>query len=59
MGWQESAADALSLDKRTVRRAMALYRLLIEPFPDLAEPLAKHPIVGENASQLQMICDVP
>ncbi len=57
-GWQETAAAALSLDKRTVRRAMAIYRLLIEPFPELAEPLAKHPIVGENASQLQMICDV-
>lgn len=57
-GWQDAAADALGLDKRTVRRALALYRLLVEPFPELAEPLARHPIVGENASQLQLICDV-
>ena len=35
-GWQDSVADALGLDKRTIRRDLSLYRLLIEPFPDLA-----------------------
>jgi hypothetical protein len=57
-GWQESAADALDLDKRTIRRSLELYRLLVEPFPELAEPLSKHPVVGENASQLKAIAQV-
>jgi len=57
-GWQESAADALDLDKRTIRRALELHRLIIEPFPELAEPLSNHPVVGDNASQLKAICDV-
>jgi ParB family transcriptional regulator, chromosome partitioning protein len=52
-GWQESAAEALDLGKREIRRSLALYRLVIEPFPDLAEALAKHPVVGENGSQLK------
>lgn len=57
-GWVESAAEALDLGKRTIFRSLELYRLLIEPFPELAEPLAKHPIVGENASQLRAIAQV-
>jgi hypothetical protein len=57
--WQESVADALGLDRRTIRRDLSLFRLLIEPFPDLIEALAKHPVVGENASQLKKICAVP
>lgn len=58
-GWQESAADAFGLDKRSIRRAMELYRQLVEPFPDLIEALAQHPVVGDNASQLRSICEVP
>lgn len=57
-GWQESAADALGMDKRTIRRALQLYRLVVEPFPDLVRKLADHPIVGENAAQLKAIADV-
>lgn len=57
-GWQESAADALGLDKRTIQRSLQLYRLVIEPFPDLAEALARHPIVGENAAQLKVVADI-
>ena len=30
----------------------------MEPFPELAEPLSKHPVVGENASQLKAIAQV-
>ncbi|MEM8724653.1 MAG: hypothetical protein AAGE86_03935 [Pseudomonadota bacterium] len=56
--WQEGAAEALDLSKRTIRRSLELYRLLIEPFPDLAEQLSKHPVVGENSSQLQAIANV-
>lgn len=61
-GWEESAADALGMSKRTIHYDLTLSRLLIEPFPDLIEALAKHPIVGENASQLKALCaikDVP
>lgn len=57
-GWQESVADALGLDQRTIRRDLTLYRLIIQPFPDLAEALAKHPVVGENGSQLKAITQV-
>jgi len=57
-GWQESVADALGLDKRTIRRDLSLYRLLIEPFPDVIEALSKHPIVGANFSQLMKIAAV-
>ncbi|MDE1917631.1 MAG: hypothetical protein KGJ57_18370 [Sphingomonadales bacterium] len=57
-GWQESAADAFGLDIRSIRRSLELFRLLIEPFPDLVERLAQHPVVGENASQLKLIASV-
>lgn len=58
-GWQESAADAMGLDPRTIRRSLRLYRLVIEPFPELIEALAKHPVVGENEKQLRDIADLP
>lgn len=57
-GWQESVADALGLDQRTIRRDLTLYRLIIQPFPDLVEALAKHPVVGQNGSQLKAITQV-
>lgn len=57
-GWEESVGDALGMSRRSIHRDLALFRLLIEPFPDLIEALAKHPIVGENASQLKLIADV-
>jgi ParB family transcriptional regulator, chromosome partitioning protein len=50
--WQESVAETLDLGKRKIRKCLAIYRLVIEPFPDLAEALEKHPVVGSNASQL-------
>ena len=57
-GWADSAAEALGLDKRTIFRSLELYRLVVEPFPDLAEDLSKHPVVGENAAQLRLIAQV-
>lgn len=54
-GWQDGVAEALDLGKREIRRSLAIYRLLIEPFPDLAEQLAKHPVVGENGAQLKAL----
>lgn len=57
-GWEESVSDALDMSRRTIHRDLSLYRLLIEPFPELAEALSKHPVVGENASQLKTIAAV-
>jgi len=54
-GWEESVSDALDMSRRTIHRDLALYRLVIEPFPDLAEQLAKHPVVGENGAQLKAL----
>lgn len=57
-GWEESVSDALDMSKRTIHRDLALYRLLIEPFPTLIENLSRHPVVGENAAQLGKIAKV-
>lgn len=51
-GWEESVRDVFDLGRTAVYRALAIHRLLVEPFPDLIEALAKHPVVGSNASQL-------
>lgn len=53
--WQDSAADALGLSKRTIRDDLALHRALVAPFPALWRALATHPIVGDNASALREI----
>lgn len=52
-GWEESVGEALGMSRRTIHNDLAIYRLVIDPFPDLAEALAKHPVVGENGSQLK------
>lgn len=57
-GWQENVAGALGLSTRAVRRDLALYRAIVEPFPQLAHDLARHPVVGENASALREIAAV-
>lgn len=54
-GWQESIRDAFGLERTAIWRFIKLYRMLVEPFPDLAEPLAKQPVVGENLTQLLKI----
>lgn len=57
-GWQESVAEAFGRDVRSIRRALTLYRLVIEPFPELTQALSDHPVVGNNASQLKAIADI-
>lgn len=52
-GWEESVGEALGMSRRTIHNDLAIFRLVVEPFPDLAEALAKHPVVGENGSQLK------
>lgn len=57
-GWEESVGEALGMSRRTIHNDLSLYRLVIEPFAELAEALSKHPVVGENAAQLKAIAQV-
>lgn len=57
-GWEQSVSEALEMSRDNIYRDLRFYRLLIEPFPDLIEQLARHPVVGENASQLKLITGV-
>ncbi len=57
-GWEESVGEALGMSRRSIHNDLQLFRLVIEPFSELAEPLSKHPVVGENASQLRLIAQV-
>ncbi len=57
-GWEESVAQAFGRDKRTIRRALTLYHLVIKPFPEFTQALSDHPVVGSNAAQLKAIADV-
>lgn len=56
--WENSVGSALGLGRDAIYRAMRLHRFIVLPFPDLAEALSKHPVVGENAKQLRAISDV-
>lgn len=57
-GWEASVSDALGMERTAIYRDLRLYRLLIEPFPELIQALAMHPVVGENASQLKALADI-
>ncbi len=57
-GWEESAIEALGMSRSAIHRALAISRLIIEPFPELAEALSNHPVVGENEKQLGDIVGV-
>lgn len=57
-GWAESVAAAFGRDKRAIYRALALYRMVVEPFPELTQALSDHPVVGGNAAQLKLIAQV-
>lgn len=57
-GWEESVGEALGMSRRSIHNDLQLFRLLIEPFGDVIEQLAHHPVVGENASQLRTIAQV-
>ncbi len=57
-GWEESVSEALGMSKRAIYYDLSLFRLLIEPFPDLVGALARHPVVGENAAQLKAVAGV-
>lgn len=57
-GWEETVGEALGMSRRSIHRDLELFRLIIEPFPALAEGLSRHPVVGENAAQLRAIAQV-
>jgi ParB family transcriptional regulator, chromosome partitioning protein len=57
-GWEESVSEALGMSRRTIHRDLALFRLLIEPFPNLIEALSRHPVVGDDLAQLKAIAAV-
>lgn len=57
-GWVDSVASAFGRGKREIYRALTLYRMVIEPFPELTQALSDHPVVGNNASQLALIAGV-
>lgn len=57
-GWRETAAEAMGVSIDVIKRDILLFRQIIEPFPDLVEPLAMHPIVGANAKALREIARV-
>lgn len=57
-GWEESVGEALGMSRRSIHRDLELHRLIIAPFPAFAEALSKHPVVGNNASQLRAIAQV-
>lgn len=57
-GWEESVGEALGMSRRSIHRDLELFRLVIEPFPGMAEQLSKHPIVGENGKQLREIAQI-
>lgn len=50
--WEQSACEAFDMERTAIYRALAISRTIVEPFPELVEALAKHPVVGENQSQL-------
>ena len=57
-GWEESVGEALGMSRDSIYRDLRLFRLIIEPFPELVEPLSKHAVVGDNAAQLKAIAAV-
>lgn len=57
-GWEQSAVEALGMSRRSIHNDLQLFRLVIEPFPALAEALSKHPVVGGNGKQLREIAEV-
>lgn len=54
-GWREETAEILGMSLASLKRTLSLYRSIIAPFPDLYADLARHPIVGDNASALREI----
>lgn len=54
-GWRDETAAAMDMSLAGIKRDLALHRAIVAPFPDLYEALARHPIVGENASALREI----
>lgn len=57
-GWRDEVAAAIGLSVESIKKDLALHRAIIAPFPHLWRDLARHPIVGDNASALKEIAAV-
>jgi ParB-like chromosome segregation protein Spo0J len=57
-GWEEAVGEALGMSRDNIYRDLRLFRLIIEPFSELVEPLSRHPVVGENGAQLKAIAAI-
>lgn len=58
-GWADSAVEAFGLDKRTIYRALKIYRQVVAPFPaEMVRALADHPVVGRVQKQLLDIASI-
>lgn len=56
-GWRDEVAEACGLSLDHVKRAMRIYRCIIEPFRDLMDQLKDHP-AADNASKLLGVAGV-
>ena len=56
--WEKAVGEAFGMGRRDIYRALLLYRQIVLAFPDYAEPLSRHPVVGNNAKQLRDIAEV-
>lgn len=56
-GWQESAAEALGMSSRDLRRFLLIHRQIIAPLPDHFEDLARHP-VGQTRKNVQKLAEI-
>lgn len=57
-GWSDTVAAAMGMSARSIFLDLALHRAIVAPFPDLYSDLARHPVVGENASALRELVAV-
>lgn len=56
-GWRDEVAEACGLSLDHVKRAMRIYRCVVEPFRDLMDQLKDHP-AADNASKLLGVAGV-
>lgn len=56
-GWQESAAEALGMSSRDLRRFLLIHRQIVAPLPDHYEDLARHP-TGQTRKNVQKLAEI-
>jgi len=56
-GWRDEVSEACGLSLDAVKRALRIYRCIVEPFRDLMDQLKDHP-ASDNASKLLAVAGV-